>query len=40
MGVGAKELKAAGTAWGGGSSDLHKAAQSARAWMREVVGWG
>ena len=40
MGVGAKEMKAAGTAWSGGSSDLHKAALSARGWMREMVGLG
>ena len=40
VGVGAKELKAAGTAWSGGSSDLHKAALSARGWMGEMVGLG
>ena len=38
VGIGAKELKAAGTAWGGGSSDLHKAALSARAWLDEGKG--
>ena len=40
VGVGAKELKAAGTAWSGGSSDWHKAALSPGGWMKEMVGLG
>ena len=40
LGVGAKELKAAGTAWSGGSSDWHKAALSAGVGLGKWWGGG